>query len=448
VATGRSIAVVVLDTLRKDVFDRSFDWLPGLRFERARSTANWTVPAHASLFTGRYPGELGVHAKQTSLDCPETTLAETLTDAGYTTRAYSANVNITPTFGFDRGFESFELAPGMGGLQADIFDWQSFIAEHRTDGSKRYLHALRECVTSDCATVPSLRRGAEIKLRDFGLVGDQPDSGAQAALDFVDGTTFGDEELLFVNLMEAHAPYAPPESYRTSDIDVESTTYNALLATIEGGPPGVDSDSLREAYDDAVRYLSDRYEELFGRLRESFDLVITLGDHGECFGEHGIYQHAYGLPSELTHVPLVVSGEGFEGARDDPVSLLDVHATVLDALDVDAESRGRSLLADPDERRELFAEYHGVSRQNARKVEAEGRDPVPYDERLLGVAVPPATYGYETGRGFTVEGDADPDDLRARIGAHDESTAWRAVEDADGDVPESVRRQLEDLGYA
>ena len=55
-----AIAVVVLDTVRRDAFDEYFDWLPGRWFERAYSTSHRTVPAHASLFTGTYAGEIGV----------------------------------------------------------------------------------------------------------------------------------------------------------------------------------------------------------------------------------------------------------------------------------------------------------------------------------------------------------------------------------------------------
>jgi arylsulfatase A-like enzyme len=64
-----NVAIVVLDTLRKDAFDREFDWLPGRRFSAAYSTGSWTVPAHASLFAGKYPSELGVHSKNRFLDC-------------------------------------------------------------------------------------------------------------------------------------------------------------------------------------------------------------------------------------------------------------------------------------------------------------------------------------------------------------------------------------------
>ena len=80
-----NVAVVVLDTLRRDRFREYFDWLPGQFYSRAFSTSHWTVPAHASLFTGKYGSELGVTAKSPSLDCDEITLPEALSAAGYRT---------------------------------------------------------------------------------------------------------------------------------------------------------------------------------------------------------------------------------------------------------------------------------------------------------------------------------------------------------------------------
>lgn len=71
-----NVAVVVLDTLRKDAFDRHFEWLPGLQFDNAWSSSHWTVPAHGSMFTGKYPSETGVHAKNVLLDCEQPVLAE------------------------------------------------------------------------------------------------------------------------------------------------------------------------------------------------------------------------------------------------------------------------------------------------------------------------------------------------------------------------------------
>jgi arylsulfatase A-like enzyme len=89
------VALIVLDTLRKDAFDQYLSWLPGRRFEQAWSTAKWTMPAHASLFTGKYPSEVGVNAKSEGLDCSEPVLAEVLSDVGYTTHAFSANLMVS-----------------------------------------------------------------------------------------------------------------------------------------------------------------------------------------------------------------------------------------------------------------------------------------------------------------------------------------------------------------
>lgn len=103
-----SIAVVVLDTLRKDAFDEYFDWLHGRRFENAWSPSHWTTPVHAWMHTGRYSNETGVYADRQQFDCEYTSLAEDLQAAEYQTRYLSCNVNVTPYFGFDRRFDEFE----------------------------------------------------------------------------------------------------------------------------------------------------------------------------------------------------------------------------------------------------------------------------------------------------------------------------------------------------
>lgn len=444
---SRNVAVVVLDTLRKDAFDRHFEWLPGVRFERAFTTADWTVPAHGSLFTGLYPRESGVHAKNTVLDTPKPTLAERLSDNGYTTRAYSSNVNITPAFNFDRGFDYFDLAEQLVGIGPDVYDWESFISETRGQGPTRFFRALSECISGDCATVPSLLRGLRIKLRDQGLLSSPADSGARKALDIIRDTSFGDQEFFFCNLMEAHAPYAPPEEYRTTGENVEElTSYNSLIATMDRKAPGVDDETLRAAYDDSARYLSDIYEEIFAILNDTFDIVITLADHGECLGENGVYQHSYGLAPQLTHVPLVVSGVGTEDIREDPVSIIDVHATILSATGTDGDSDGHSLFDSPD--RSVYTEYHGVNHQNRQKVQSEGKSLEPYDEPLFGVATPCSAYAYEDRDGVRKPDDVTVDLIAEWIAKHQESTNRRHIERREREVSDSVKQQLEDLGYA
>lgn len=63
-----NVAIVLLDTLRRDSSDEHFDWLPGGRYKSTWSTSHWTVPAHGTLFTGKYPTETGVRIKSPALD--------------------------------------------------------------------------------------------------------------------------------------------------------------------------------------------------------------------------------------------------------------------------------------------------------------------------------------------------------------------------------------------
>lgn len=95
-----NVAVVVLDTLRKDTFDEHFDWLTGRWYDRAYSTSHRTVPAHASLFTGQYASEVGVGGSVERLVHEGPGLGE----SGSTTRAFSANPYVSGQFEYDRGF--------------------------------------------------------------------------------------------------------------------------------------------------------------------------------------------------------------------------------------------------------------------------------------------------------------------------------------------------------
>lgn len=447
-----NVAVVVLDTLRKDAFDEHFDWLPGIRFEDAWAPGGWTVPVHAALFGGAYPSELGVYAKAQSLTCERPVLAERLSRAGYATRGFSANANICGTFAFDRGFDEFETSWRDSGRDADVLDWGAFLSETQDEGTvRRYLHALYRCVASDVDTLKSLEYGLRRKLYDLGYrdLAGFPD-GAKVALDLFRDTDFGTDEFLFVNLAEPHAPYDPPKSYRTVEIDTKSPSIRHSLYD----DPDEDPADIRQAYDDCVRYLSEVYRDVFATLADDFDYVITLSDHGEMFGTDGLWEHNYGLYPELTHVPLTVyrGREEFE-RREETVNVLDVHRTVLDLAGCeDAPSRGQNLL-DAPESREYLAERHGlrtVEMTHLRNTGVPEQDVLRFDREFRGIVRPGGFYSWETLDGYKTHGDGDLDDAKERLErAFDElDTADVALDDDDPEVPPDVQDRLEYLGYA
>jgi arylsulfatase A-like enzyme len=135
-----NVVVIAIDTLRPDhlgLYGYPRETAPFLRslgeqsvvFRNAVSSSSWTAPATASLFTGRYPAEHGVlrgfyrerkriRSEQAgdedtvismnSLPADTATLAEVFRAGGYETFGITANINVGPELGFDRGFDRFE----------------------------------------------------------------------------------------------------------------------------------------------------------------------------------------------------------------------------------------------------------------------------------------------------------------------------------------------------
>ena len=96
------ILLIVLDTLRRDrlsVYNPALRTSPHLHafaegaacFERAISPAQWTIPAHASLFTGVYPTTHQVTQADGMLSGSYATLAEILQAGGYHTAGFCNN---------------------------------------------------------------------------------------------------------------------------------------------------------------------------------------------------------------------------------------------------------------------------------------------------------------------------------------------------------------------
>src|SRR5262249_33619019 len=114
-----NVLLIVLDTVRADRLSLYGCRRPtsptlerlarqGIRFDEARATAPWTLPSHASVFTGRWPHELDVNWR-TRLGPQSPRLAEYLGSRGYATAGFVANVEYCSyEFGLDRGFTHYE----------------------------------------------------------------------------------------------------------------------------------------------------------------------------------------------------------------------------------------------------------------------------------------------------------------------------------------------------
>jgi arylsulfatase A-like enzyme len=362
-----NVLLVVMDTVRADhlsAYGYGRETTPtleriaaqGVRFEAARSTAPWTLPSHASMFTGRVPHELDVgYLRPMKLRYP--TLAAYLGSRGYATAGFVANVLYC---GYDTGLgEGFTHYEDYGLRKMDAF-LMARLAVHSLNGFYWLAGWTRlslgtdvlapvewfvqnYIVQADVYSFPRRKDGATIN-REY--------------LDWLSGRREPERPFFaFLNYYDAHTPYLPPRSSlqhfglrpaSTSDLfillDWEQVDKPKLPARLKA--------LATDSYDDCIRALDDQLHDLFESLANQGildnTLVIVTADHGEALGEHDLYVHAESLYEPEVHVPLLIMMPRSRPPRrvvQDTVSLIDLPATVVDLVGLAQGSPfgGRSL---------------------------------------------------------------------------------------------------------
>jgi len=272
----------------------------GVSLPEVYATGCWTVPSHASIFTGLLPRVAGLSrvpspaaAKPVLEAHRKRFLPEVLRRAGYSTAAVSANVWLSETSGFDLGFDEF----------ASI-DTGRYLGVDRKRSRGARLHWLAEAVRG------SVDDGAE---------------QAQNTLARWVATPPRQPFFWFVNVIECHSPYLPPRPYggfsplgrwRAAEESRQYYNLDAIWRACVGGfdVPEAAIERARHYYRASIRYMDDWIGELLERLDAAGllddTLVIVGSDHGENFGEGGLIAHALSLDNRLIHVPFVAAGPG------------------------------------------------------------------------------------------------------------------------------------------
>ncbi len=286
----------------------------GVVFDQALATAPWTLPSHASMFTGRWP-----HEQTTSwfrpMDKSDSTLAEALAGRGYATGGFVANLLYTDyEKGLGRGFQRY--ADFGFGLATML---NSCTLTRRLAGAR----SLRVLLGTD-----------EMLTRKHGTDVNAEFLAWQAGL-------AGRPFFAFLNYFDAHDPYIPPPEwfrriagYERRD-ELSPLRRLGVLQRRDGMRP---EEILYEqdAYEAAIAWLDAMVGELLTELERRGALentiVVITSDHGEEFGEHGVFLHGHTLYRDAIHVPLVIRAPGRvpAGIRvAPPVSLRDLPATLL-----------------------------------------------------------------------------------------------------------------------
>ncbi|RKD95793.1 sulfatase [Halopiger aswanensis] len=485
-STVQNVVLVVLDTARaKSIGERTTPTLSrlaaeGTAFDNAFAAAPWTLPSHASMFTGTYPSEHGTHGDHLFLDDELRTLPEAFAENGVQTIGVSNNTWITEEFGFDRGFD--DLRKGWQYIQSDA-DMGAVV---RGEDLREKLAATRERLFDGN---PAVNAANILYSEVFQPAGD--DGSDRSTTWIRNWLTERDDEpfFLFCNFIEPHVEYDPPREYAAEFLP-DGASYEEATS-IRQDPRAYDCEDydiserefamLRGLYRAELAYVDDQIAALRSALEEAGEwedtLFVVCGDHGEHVGEHGFFGHQYNLYDTLINVPLVLHGGPFTdgGRRRELVQLIDLPDTLLETAGIDdpelrEQSSGRSLHPESDaERREaVFAEYAApqpsIERLEARFGEIPDRVRE-YDRRLR--AVRTREYKYVRGddgferlhhletdpREQTDVSDAEPDvveRMREHLESRFEPLTKPDADEAgteDVDIREGTKDRLADLGY-
>ncbi len=339
-----SILLVVFDTLRADAVSfygdvhgttPGIDALArqGLVYTSAYAPAPWTIPSHATLFTGlrvdQHQTGMGRH---TVLSEELDTLAERLQRAGYETAAFSENSFIADAFQMLQGFET---------RRASRFDQLAALAVFDPSGEAP-------------VAVKAINPVTEIRTWISSRTDERP-------------------FFIFVNLFDPHVPYEirsdnPFVAGDATGEQIRQRSQRPEFMLCGSAPTEEQMNVLRGLYLGDVAAADLKLRKILALLRGAgLDrnlVTIVTSDHGELFGERRMMGHEFSLHSSLLRVPLVVHGlPGVEPAVvDTPVALLDVTPSILrwTGQVADGALPGHPLPeahgAEPPER-DLFAAY-------------------------------------------------------------------------------------------
>jgi arylsulfatase A-like enzyme len=219
-------------------------------------------------------------------------MAEILGDNGFRTYAIFSNINASPKFGYDQGFEKYNFVKKPTARNVRL----------------QSMKALR-----------SLKRKKPF--------------------------------FLYLHFMDPHSPYWPPEPYDKhfdplykGEITGQSHKQldQIMLGKVKFSQQ--DLEHLVAQYDAEILYFDSELRALFADI-ESLGLlensiIIFTSDHGEEFFEHGKLLHGYTLYQEQLRVPLIILGKGIPKRRiRSTVSSLDILPSLLSLLNIKENTR-------------------------------------------------------------------------------------------------------------
>jgi len=338
---GPDVLLIVLDCVDAAFVLGGPDSIPGLRtieqvgreglvFDHAVSPASWTLPSHASMFTGLYPWDHAVHSLGVGrLGSSFSTLAQDLQRTGYVTGAFSSNPLIWDALGKAHGFEVFLSGDGRDCLVRGVRRWESTPRREPPDGGGTrkvsWIARMADRHGSVATIFPVCfdAFGRAIAMLDGSSESSKSEVSPWIESEFQSWIRQASPDrpiFSFINLMDAHEPYFGIPRH------LPSFREWLRLYSVPQGPRGLFGSShssrdpaqrsIRELYRQATRVLDQRLKEILDGFRNIRDwdnsIVIITSDHGQGFGGPGFAYHHHGSSPALHRVPLIVRAPSCE----------------------------------------------------------------------------------------------------------------------------------------
>ncbi len=305
-----NIIFIVADTMRKDaisLYNKSVN-TPNIEklaedsiiFNNAIASAPWTVPSHASMFTGKYPSEHGLHeTKDKKLgdiiknmnNVKYETISEYLKSIGYTTIGFSANNTIGAGTGFDRGFDIYMSGfTGMDNYISRLFgeDFAKNMSKYNSYPAK-LLYILKNAEHNKLSGIIK----SYAKSRNMLTY-----KGSDDIINMLETSSWKTPFFLFINLMEMHGPYFTNCKDQFDDLFGIKPIKNAYV------------EKSRLAYYRRSSIIDNFIGRLVDILKKTGiytdTLVIFTSDHGQALHERNFQGHGIYLYDELTRIPLII----------------------------------------------------------------------------------------------------------------------------------------------
>lgn len=343
-----NIVLLVVDTWRRKDFVKDRSIAPFLSekaeediyLEHYYASSPWTVPAHASLFSGKLPSEHGTTTENTYFS-EENRLTSVLESEDFKTSAFTENHLITEETGFAEGFQEFvQTTEDLGGKTWKEI-WQK--DDEFSGRREKYKYFFKETVKKkDLESAKS-------------FLGHIIDKFSSREADYNSGKTVRtleeanrklesqEDEFVFVNIMPVHSPYTFDEEDREeflADHNEKEIMEASQTKIIEDYLPEGFSDRKLEtrekAYKASIRYADRKIKDFYEKAPED-TVFVVIGDHGELIGEYEqqgtkLIGHHLGTYKELIEVPCIIFSKGKELELKIDEKGLYSHTEVIDII--------------------------------------------------------------------------------------------------------------------